>query len=223
MKKLLVLFIAMLMLASCGNESFGTVSSSEEEPAISESSSENSSSEQSTVSVYTEEVESEHYCSDEDEWDYVFKYGNIPGELIDYIGQDRFNAWVHDESYPQERNIQSCIEYFGLTKEDLTEALDAPETDDTGFDLTVSEIKALCSGDQATINRAFASKKAAVSENGSIYTISWLAAHTAEDYEAAGLDKSAIESAIQNCVEPDNVPAVNEYIEKAKAAVAEMK
>ena len=64
--------------------------------------------------------------------------GNIQCYLIDYIGADKFNAWVHDESYTKERNIQSCIEYFGLTKEDLTEALDPPETDDTGFDLTVS-------------------------------------------------------------------------------------
>lgn len=223
MKKI-VLFVLLsaLMLASCGNQSSGTVNPSSEEPTVSESSEENSLAEQSTVSVYTEEVESEHLCSDEEEWDYVFKYGNIPGELIDYIGTDKFNAWVHDESYTKERNIQSCIEYFGLTKEDLTEALDPPETDDTGFDLTVSEIDALCSGDQAKINRAFASQKAAVSESGSIYTISWLAAHTAEDYEAAGLSEGAVETALQNCAELD-IPAVNEYVAEAEAAVAEMK
>ena len=224
MKKI-VLFVLLsaLMLASCGNQSSGTVNPSSEEPTVSESSEENSLAEQSTVSVYTEEVESEHLCSDEEEWDYVFKYDNIPEGVICYIGLDTFDAWVKDESYAKDKNIQNCIEYFGLTKEDLTESLDPPETDDTGFDLTVSEIDALCSGDQAKINRAFASQKAVVSENGSIYTISWLAAHTAEDYQAAELDKSAIETAIQNCMEPDNVPAVNEYIEKAKAAVAEMK
>ena len=223
MKKI-VLFVLLsaLMLASCGNQSSGTVNPSSEEPTVSESSEENSLAEQSTVSVYTEEVESEHLCSDEEEWDYVFKYGNIPGELIDYIGTDKFNAWVHNESYTKERNIQSCIEYFGLTKEDLTEALDPPETDDTGFDLTVSEIDALCSGDQAKINRAFASQKAVVSENGSIYTISWLAAHTAEDYQAAGLSESAVETALTNCAELD-IPAVNKYVAEAEAAVAEMK
>ena len=100
MKKI-VLFVLLsaLMLASCGNQSSGTVNPSSEEPTVSESSEENSLAEQSTVSVYTEEVESEHLCSDEEEWDYVFKYGNIPGKLIDYIGTDKFNAWVHDESY----------------------------------------------------------------------------------------------------------------------------
>ena len=221
MKKI-VLFVLLsaLMLASCGNQSSGTVNPSLEEPTVSESSEENSLAEQSTVSVYTEEVESEHLCSDEEEWDYVFKYGNIPGELIDYIGTDKFNAWVHDESYTKERNIQSCIEYFGLTKEDLTEALDPPETDDTGFDLTVSEIDALCSGDQAKINKTFASEYAAVSESGNIYTVFWLAAHTAEDYKAAGLSESTVETALQNCAELD-IPAVNEYVAKAEAILNE--
>lgn len=221
MKKI-VLFVLLsaLMLASCGNQSSGTVNPSSEEPTVSESSEENSLAEQSTVSVYTEEVESEHLCSDEEEWDYVFKYGNIPGELIDYIGTDKFNAWVHNESYTKERNIQSCIEYFGLTKEDLTEALDPPETDDTGFDLTVSEIDALCSGDQAKINKTFASEYAAVSESGSIYTVFWLAAHTAEDYKAAGLSESTVETALQNCAELD-IPAVNEYVAKAEAILNE--
>ena len=221
MKKI-VLFVLLsaLMLASCGNQSSGTVNPSSEEPTVSESSEENSLAEQSTVSVYTEEVESEHLCSDEEEWDYVFKYGNIPGKLIDYIGTDKFNAWVHDESYTKERNIQSCIEYFGLTKEDLTEALDPPETDDTGFDLTVSEIDALCSGDQAKINKTFASEYAAVSESGSIYTVFWLAAHTAKDYKAAGLSESTVETALQNCAELD-IPAVNEYVAKAEAILNE--
>ena len=221
MKKI-VLFVLLsaLMLASCGNQSSGTVNPSSEEPTVSESSEENSLAEQSTVSVYTEEVESEHLCSDEEEWDYVFKYGNIPGELIDYIGTDKFNAWVHNESYTKERNIQSCIEYFGLTKEDLTEALDPPETDDTGFDLTVSEIDALCSGDQAKINKTFASEYAAVSESGSIYTVFWLAAHTAKDYKAAGLSESTVETALQNCAELD-IPAVNEYVAKAEAILKE--
>ena len=221
MKKI-VLFVLLsaLMLASCGNQSSGTVNPSSEEPTVSESSEENSLAEQSTVSVYTEEVESEHLCSDEEEWDYVFKYGNIPGELIDYIGADKFNAWVHNESYTKERNIQSCIEYFGLTKEDLTEALDPPETDDTGFDLTVSEIDALCSGDQAKINKTFASEYAAVSESGSIYTVFWLAAHTAKDYKAAGLSESTVETALQNCAELD-IPAVNEYVAKAEAILNE--
>ena len=205
------ILLSVLLLASCGNSSL-TVSES--------STTASESSTISTSSVYTEDVDLEAIGGDSIRWDYVFKYDNIPEGVICYIGLDTFDAWVKDESYAKDKNIQNCIEYFGLTKEDLTEALDPPETDDTGFDLTVSEIDALCSGDQAKINKTFASEYAAVSESGSIYTVFWLAAHTAKDYKAAGLSESTVETALQNCAELD-IPAVNEYVAKAEAILNE--
>ena len=205
------ILLSVLLLASCGNSSL-TVSES--------STTASESSTISTSSVYTEDVDLEAIGGDSIRWDYVFKYDNIPEGVIRYIGLDTFDAWVKDESYAKDKNIQNCIEYFGLTKEDLTEALDPPETDDTGFDLTVSEIDALCSGDQAKINKTFASEYAAVSESGSIYTVFWLAAHTAKDYKAAGLSESTVETALQNCAELD-IPAVNEYVAKAEAILNE--
>ena len=212
MKKIMFsILLSVLLLASCGNSSL-TVSES--------STTASESSTISTSSVYTEDVDLEAIGGDSIRWDYVFKYDNIPEGVIRYIGLDTFDAWVKDESYAKDKNIQNCIEYFGLTKEDLTEALDPPETDDTGFDLTVSEIDALCSGDQAKINKTFASEYAAVSESGSIYTVFWLAAHTAKDYKAAGLSESTVETALQNCAELD-IPAVNEYVEKAEAILNE--
>ena len=212
MKKIMFsILLSVLLLASCGNSSL-TVS--ESSTTVSESST------ISTSSVYTEDVDLEAIGGDSIRWDYVFKYDNIPEGVIRYIGLDTFDAWVKDESYAKDKNIQNCIEYFGLTKEDLTEALDPPETDDTGFDLTVSEIDALCSGDQAKINKTFASEYAAVSESGSIYTVFWLAAHTAKDYKAAGLSESTVETALQNCAELD-IPAVNEYVAKAEAILNE--
>ena len=212
MKKIMFsILLSVLLLASCGNSSL-TVSES--------STTASESSTISTSSVYTEDVDLEAIGGDSIRWDYVFKYDNIPEGVICYIGLDTFDAWVKDESYAKDKNIQNCIEYFGLTKEDLTEALDPPETDDTGFDLTVSEIDALCSGDQAKINKTFASEYAAVSESGSIYTVFWLAAHTAKDYKAAGLSESTVETALQNCAELD-IPAVNEYVAKAEAILNE--
>ena len=205
------ILLSVLLLASCGNSS---LTASESSTTASESST------ISTSSVYTEDVDLEAIGGDSIRWDYVFKYDNIPEGVIRYIGLDTFDAWVKDESYAKDKNIQNCIEYFGLTKEDLTEALDPPETDDTGFDLTVSEIDALCSGDQAKINKTFASEYAAVSESGSIYTVFWLAAHTAKDYKAAGLSESTVETALQNCAELD-IPAVNEYVAKAEAILNE--
>ena len=212
MKKITIsILLSVLLFASCGNSS---LTASESSTTTSESST------ISTSSVYTEDVDLEAIGGDSIRWDYAFKYDNIPEGVIRYIGLDTFDAWVKDESYAKDKNIQNCIEYFGLTKEDLTEALDPPETDDTGFDLTVSEIDALCSGDQAKINKTFASEYAAVSESGSIYTVFWLASHTAEDYEAAGLSESAVETALQNCAELD-IPAVNEYVAKAEAMLNE--
>ena len=212
MKKIMFsILLSVLLLASCGNSS---LTASESSTTTSESST------ISTSSVYTEDVDLEAIGGDSIRWDYVFKYDNIPEGVIRYIGLDTFDAWVKDESYAKDKNIQNCIEYFGLTKEDLTEALDPPETDDTGFDLTVSEIDALCSGDQAKINKTFASEYAAVSESGSIYTVFWLAAHTAKDYKAAGLSESTVETALQNCAELD-IPAVNEYVAKAEAILNE--
>ena len=212
MKKIMFsILLSVLLLASCGNSSL-TVSES--------STTASESSTISTSSVYTEDVDLEAIGGDSIRWDYVFKYDNIPEGVIRYIGLDTFDAWVKDESYAKDKNIQNCIEYFGLTKEDLTEALDPPETDDTGFDLTVSEIDALCSGDQAKINKTFASEYAAVSESGSIYTVFWLAAHTAKDYKAAGLSESTVETALQNCAELD-IPAVNEYVAKDEAILNE--
>ena len=212
MKKIMFsILLSVLLLASCGNSS---LTASESSTTASESST------ISTSSVYTEDVDLEAIGGDSIRWDYVFKYDNIPEGVIRYIGLDTFDAWVKDESYAKDKNIQNCIEYFGLTKEDLTEALDPPETDDTGFDLTVSEIDALCSGDQAKINKTFASEYAAVSESGSIYTVFWLAAHTAKDYKAAGLSESTVETALQNCAELD-IPAVNEYVAKAEAILNE--
>ena len=219
MKKLLVLFIAMLMLASCGNESSGAVNPSSEESAVSVSAEENDS-EKSDVSLYTEDVDLTAIGGAGIDWDYSFSYNVIPGELIDYIGNDKFSAWVSDSSYTAPHNMQTCIEYFDLTEDQVLEALNPPVTSDDPNFLSVSDVETLFSGDQAKINKTFASEYAAVSESGSIYTVFWLAAHTAEDYKAAGLSESTVETALQNCAELD-IPAVNEYVAKAEAILNE--
>ncbi len=109
-----------------------------------------------------------------------------------------------------------------MTYEDLIEVLSPSEAPDPdGLRLSVSDIEILCSGDQAAINRNFVSEYAALSEDGSIYTVFWLAAHTAEEYEAAGLSEAAVDTALQNCAELE-IPALDEYISKAKSALIRM-
>ncbi len=174
-----------------------------------------------TASTYTEDVDLNAVGGAEIDWDYSFSYNVIPNELIEYIGQDKFNAWVSDSSYTLPHNMQTCIEYFNLTEEQVLEALNPPVTSDDPNFLTVSDIEILCSGDQAAINRNFVSEYAALSEDGSIYTVFWLAAHTAEDYEAAGLSEAAVDTALQNCAELE-IPALDEYVSKAESALIQM-
>ena len=212
MKKITAsILLSVLLLASCGNSSL-TASESSTVSTFSES----------TADVYTEDVDLTAIGGAGIDWDYSFSYNVIPGELIDYIGNDKFSAWVSDSSYTAPHNMQTCIEYFDLTEDQVLEALNPPVTSDDPNFLSVSDVETLFSGDQAKINKTFASEYAAVSESGSIYTVFWLAAHTAEDYKAAGLSESAVETALTNCAELD-IPAVNKYVAEAEAAVAEMK
>lgn len=216
MKKIMFsILLSVLLLASCGNSSL-TVS--ESSMTASESSTVSTSSE-STVDVYTEDVDLEAIGGDSTDWDYAYRYYDIPSELIQYVGNDDFQQWAAKDY--KAVNIQTVIERYHLTYDDLISVLSPSETPDPdGLCLTVSDVETLFSGDQAKINKTFASEYAAVSESGSIYTVFWLAAHTAEDYKAAGLSESAVETALQNCAELD-IPAVNEYVAKAEAILNE--
>ena len=209
------ILLSVLLLASCGNSSL-TVS--ESSTTASESSPSSTSSE-ITADVYTEDVDLEAIGGDSTDWDYAYRYYDIPSELIQYVGNDDFQQWAAKDY--KAVNIQTVIERYHLTYDDLISVLSPSETPDPdGLCLSVSDVETLFSGDQAKINKTFASEYAAVSESGSIYTVFWLAAHTAEDYQTAGLDKSAIETALTNCAELD-IPAVNEYVAKAEAMMAE--
>ena len=127
---------------------------------------------------------------------YNWTYSGIDGSLMDYVGDGLFSDWINNDKEPH--NLQTFIEYFDLTADEVKEVLgvNQPDYDDQDINPSSEEIDILCSGDQAAINRTFASEYAAVSDSGSIYTILWLAEHTAADYEAEGIPKSEIESVI---------------------------
>ena len=202
------ILLSVLLLASCGNSSL----------TVSESSTVSTSSE-SAVDVYTEDVDLEAIGGDSTDWDYAYRYYDIPSELIQYVGNDDFQQWAAKDY--KAVNIQTVIERYHLTYDDLISVLSPSETPDPdGLCLSVSDVETLFSGDQAKINKTFASEYAAVSESGSIYTVFWLASHTAEDYKAAGLSEGTVETALQNCAELD-IPAVNEYVAKAEAILNE--
>ncbi len=144
--------------------------------------------------VYGAEEAEEHSLEGGPQWIYNYAYQTIDGTLIRYIGSERFDDWVKNTDTPH--NMQTCIETFDLTPEEIKQALDAGGERVEGMSLTDQEIDILCSGDQTAINRAFASDYAAVSDSGSIYTLFWLASHTAADYEVEGISTEEIQSVL---------------------------
>ncbi len=171
------------------------------------------------MKVYSADVDLTAIGGDSTDWEYAFKYDSIPGELIGYIGDAKFDEWVQDSSTAP-HNMQTCIEYFNLTLDDVLAALDPPETTEYEDYLTISDVETLCSGDQAEINRTFVSPYAVVSESGDIYTIFWLAEHDAQDYEEAGLSAAAIEAALEQAAALE-IDAVNTYIEQVEDSLAD--
>ena len=135
----------------------------------------------------------ESFLNTEMNWDYNDVYDSIPGELIGYVGDDAFS----NGSGSGLTRIAICrplSKTFSLTAEEIRAALTKNGITVERFGLTDESLDALCSGDQAEINRLFASDFAAVSDSGSIYTMNWLVRHTAADYQAEGIPKSEIES-----------------------------
>ena len=77
---------------------------------------------------------------------------------------------------------------IGLTREQYYEQI--------GY--TDAQIDAIYSGDQKQINAAFCGELAFVNEaDGELYSIYWLADHSAEDYVAAGLPQGEIERILE--------------------------
>lgn len=214
------------MVSESSEEISNTTESNIEESSVADNNeveSEQSINEEKTVDVYSSDVDLTAIGGDGIDWDYCFKYKSIPSDLIAYIGDAEFDTWVQDSSTAP-HTMQSCIEYFGLTLDEVLNALNPPETTEYAEYLTVSDIETLCSGDQAEINRTFVSDYAVVSESGNIYTVFWLAEHDAQDYADAGLTAEAVETALMNCAELD-IEAVNDYVAQAEtqaAALAEV-
>ena len=172
-----------------------------------------------TPQIYGAEEAAEYSLEGGPSWIYNDVYNTIDGMLIYYIGSGRFDDWVKNTDTPH--NMQTCVEEFDLTADEVVAALTAGGEPLEISGLTEAEIGTLCSGDQAAINRAFASDFAAVSESGSIYTIFWLGTHTADDYRAAGLSAEAVRAAADSCMEL-GIESVNPYIAAAKSALGGM-
>ena len=140
-------------------------------------------------------------------------YHSIDNTLINYVGYEAFNGWLDTLSPPngncgssvqEDCNIKGFIEYFQIPKEEFI-SITRNNLDEEFLaendGLTVyssDQIDALYSGDQQQINEAFCGSLAFVNEtDGKLYSIYWLADHSAEDYAAAKLPLDQVEEVLQ--------------------------
>lgn len=147
---------------------------------------------------------------------YSFHYYNVDGSLIDFIGADTFDAWWK-KNKGQDLSILNVVRDFQIPKETFL-SVTRPELDEKTltqlrsqgitleewYPYTLEEIDAIYSGEEATVNRVFCSPIAVFNEtNGQIYTLSWLASHTAEEYQSVGLSSQAIQEVL-NRIQSDD-------------------
>jgi hypothetical protein len=131
---------------------------------------------------------------------YIFYYTYIDGTIIDYIGQDEFEAWK--DTLSERVTIYNVVQHFNVPKELLLEESEVGMrlSGDTpnaykGY-ITPEQVEILCSGDEAAVNEAFMDPDIALLADGKVYSVFWLATHTAEEYEAAGITPEAVETLV---------------------------
>ena len=222
MKKLSVfLFVCLLtfFFTACGQEvvsspeSSISPTSSLSEPSELES---NFSDSTPTEGKAAEGIEAGTGCGSTLKEKYSFHYYNVDGSLIDFIGADTFDAWWK-KNKGQDLSILNVVRDFQIPKETFL-SVTRPELDEETLEqlrsqgitleewypYTLEEIDAIYSGEEATVNRVFCSPIAVFNEKDSqIYTLRWLASHTAEEYQSVGLSSQAIQEVL-NRIQSDD-------------------
>ena len=158
-------------------------------------------------------------------WEHNPIYHSIDNSLIQYVGQEEFDAWldIMQKEPESELNIVNFVNYFQIPQEAFRsttrEGISAEYLAENGTLYSDEMIDAIYSEDQRTINRVFCGPLAFYHEaDGEIYSIDWLAEHTAEDYLAAGLPLIEVEEVVR-AAETESIPSVLEMAQKARAAL----
>ncbi len=146
---------------------------------------------------------------------YSDQYYSIDIRLIRFVGLEDFDLWKNEtrEINPNgardigETNIITFVKDFKVSKEDFVRITKNPplefpddipaahrealykEYKDAAY--SREEIEAIYSNDQVLINKMFVNEYA-LFHNGNIYTASWLAANSVEEYEKHGLTEEVI-------------------------------
>lgn len=144
-------------------------------------------------------------------------YHFIDGSLIDYVGMDVFNAWIDSLGYDfnewnsdENCNIIAFVEHFQIPKEtfiSLTrDGIDEEfiEEHDGITMYSMEQIDAIYSGDPKEVNRVFCGPLAVYNENnGQLYSLHWIADHTAEECVAMGLPLDQVQRIVENAQTKD--------------------
>ncbi|SCY37415.1 hypothetical protein [Alkaliphilus peptidifermentans] len=130
---------------------------------------------------------------------YDMIYYGIPTYLRNIVGDDKVDEWLaqfESVTNPKGRDkwevtIVNAVKELNVSKEAFKEA--------NVSTYSKEQIEAIYSGDRKLINRSFVNEYALLI-NDKIYTSSWLAAHTVEDYKKEGITEDIL----------------NEYLNKIK-------
>ena len=173
-----------------------------------------------------EAIEASGGLSDEEPMPYIlqcqehtFSYHAVDGCLTSFVGDDKVMEWYNTftgqiDSYCRSAEgftIVAFVEHFQISKEDFIRVSRKNITQEfvesigmtmdeylEEFGYTDEQIDAIYSGDQKKINRAFCGSLAVYNENdGELYSIYWMAEHTAEDYIAAGLSLDQVREVVE--------------------------
>ncbi len=148
---------------------------------------------------------------------HAWNYHSITGDLIKYVGGEAFENWL-DTVSGEEMNIVRFVNDFQIDSATFDEIVcyDVSEEDLDGMTLDEYYTKwgaynqemreAIFSNDNYGISKAFVSEYAVVASDGQIYSLEWLAEHSAEDYQTCGLPADEIQNAVNNAIERDVAP-----------------
>ena len=144
----------------------------------------------------------------------------ISGFLVSW---EDYEEWLYQSGYYDgtvsldEFNILEFIQRFDIPKGKFTAAAVAPpyRLGDGPF-FTNEKIDALYSGDKNLIAEAFMAPEA-INVDGEIYTPRWIAAHSLEEIQAAGITKEALQSKYDEWIETEKFQESSEICIKTKA------
>ena len=212
---LLVSLLSVGMMAGCESTS-NTLDNTDVSATMKNTESSESSKIQEDISSETKEDDNAIGGTADACTLHSWNYHSITGDLINYVGAEEFEDWLETVS-GEDMNIVRFVSDFQIDRETFEELVcyDIPEDELDGMTLDENytmwsynqEMRdAIYSNNTYEISEAFVSNYAVVASDGQIYSLEWLAEHSAEDYQAYGLPANEIQNAVNNAIERDITP-----------------